>query len=79
MRTTITIDDDLFAKAAAIAGDSNTSSLLTKALEMMVAADSRKRLLSLSGKAPGFTIPARDSRRVALGMVAEDEAPYGQD
>lgn len=39
MRTTVTIDDSLFGEAAAITGDDNASSLLTKALEMLVAAE----------------------------------------
>lgn len=76
MRTTVTLDDSLFAKAAEIAGDSNASSLLTKALEMMVAAEAKKRLLRLSGAAPDFVIPGRDSRSEPLGKVAEGEPPY---
>lgn len=76
MRTTVTLDNNLFERAAAIAGDSNASSLLTKALEMMISAESRKRLLRLSGDAPDFNIPSRDSRNSDLGMVAEDETPY---
>lgn len=77
MRTTVTLDDTLFERAAAIAGDDNASSLLTKALEMMIAAESKKRLLRLSGGAPDFEIPGRDSRST-LGVVAESEAPYGK-
>lgn len=76
MRTTITLDDSLFSKAAAIVGDDNASSLLTKALEMLVAAESKKRILRLSGASPGFTIPGRDSR--SEGMVAEDSAEYNK-
>lgn len=76
MRTTITIDDTLFGKATAIAGDENASSLITKALEMLVAAESKKRILRLSGGSPGFTIPGRDSRSADMGMVAESPADY---
>lgn len=76
MRTTITIDDSLFGKAAAITGDDNASSLLTKALEMLVAAESKKRLLRLSGSAAEFTIPGRDSR--AFNYAAEDSAEYNK-
>lgn len=84
MRTTITIDDDLFAKAANAAGasgDKNVSSIVTKALELMVAADSKKRILRLSGAMPDFTVPNRGKvdvdYRDYLGsddvpMVAED-------
>jgi hypothetical protein len=76
MRTTITLDDDLFKKAAVIANDDNASSLVTKALEMLIAAESKKRLLRLSGKTPDFTIPGRESRSADLGCVAENETHY---
>ena len=76
MRTTITLDDDLFERAVLIAGDNNASSLLTKALEMMIATESRKRLLKLSGGSPDFKIPGRDSRTSQPDMAAEDKAPY---
>ena len=76
MRTTITLDDDLFERAVLIAGDNNASSLLTKALEMMIATESRKRLLKLSGGSPDFEIPGRDSRTSHPDMAAEDKAPY---
>ena len=72
MRTTITLDDTLFERATLITGDHNASSLLTKALEMLIATESRKRLLRLSGGSPNFEIPGRDSRTVA----AEDKTPY---
>ncbi|MBT8043943.1 MAG: type II toxin-antitoxin system VapB family antitoxin [Verrucomicrobiae bacterium] len=74
MRTTITLDDELFERAASITGDHNASSLLSKALEMMISADSRKRLLRLSGNTADFTLPSRDKRAADLGKVAEDDA-----
>ncbi len=76
MRTTVTLDDSLFERAAAIEGDHNASSLLTKALEMMVASESKKRLLRLSGKTPEFTIPSRTSRTTDINLVAEDTTTY---
>jgi hypothetical protein len=76
MRTTITLDDALFERAALIAGDNNASSLLTKALEMMISAEGRKRLLKLSGGRPDFKIPGRDSRTSHPDMAAEDKTPY---
>lgn len=76
MRTTITLDDTLFERAVAITGDHNASSMLTKALEMVVASESKKRLIRLSGKAPEFIIPGRDSRATDPILVAEDENPY---
>ena len=76
MRTTITIDDTLFERACAAADETNASRVVTIALEALVAADSRKRLLRLSGKSPGFAIPGRDSRTAPLSKVAEPDTDY---
>lgn len=76
MRTTITLDDTLFERAALITGDHNASSLLTKALEMLIATESRKRLLRLSGGSPNFKIPGRDSRTDHSKVAAEDKTAY---
>ncbi len=78
MRTTVTLDSSLFERAAEIAGDHNASSLLTKALELMITTESKKRLLRLSGANPDFAIPGRESRAPDLGRVADDESPYGK-
>ncbi len=81
MRTTITIDDDLFDKAAGAVGDKNVSSIVTKALELLVAADSKKRILRLSGAMPDFAVPNRGAKNIDYRdhldsgdtpMVAED-------
>ncbi len=76
MRTTITVEGDLFEKASLAASEKNASSLVTKALELLIATESKKRLLRLSGKAPGFTIPSRDSRSHDLGRAASPETSY---
>ena len=62
MRTTITIDDQLFEDAVAVVGVGNASTVVTKALELLVSTESTRRLLSLSGKAPAFTVPERSQR-----------------
>jgi Arc/MetJ family transcription regulator len=72
MRTTITIEDTLFDKAAKAAAESNASTLVTMALKLLVATESKKRLLKLSGTAPAFTIPDRSSRSSA----AEEGSDY---
>ena len=82
MRTTITIDDDLFDKATLAAdGDKNVSSVVTKALNLLVATDSKKRILRLSGAMPDFTVPNRGGKDIdyrdhlgtdKMPMVAED-------
>lgn len=80
MRTTITVEDDLFEKASLAASEKNASSLVATALELLVATESKKRLLKLSAKAPGFTIPGRDSRindlSSDLSKVASPETSY---
>lgn len=76
MRTTVTIDDALFESASIAASETNVSNLITKALEAFVSAESKKRLLMLSGGSPEFTIPGRDSRASSHIMVAEDSTEY---
>ena len=76
MRTTITIDDSLFESAASVAGEKNASSLVTKALKSLIATESKKRILRLSGKAPTFSIPERDARTPELSRVAESDKNY---
>lgn len=81
MRTTITIDDDLFDKAASAAGSSNASEVVKAALRNFVSSESRKRLIALGGSAPHFSVPGRDpeSEGTPLGLVAEDAKPYGSE
>ncbi|MDC0088101.1 type II toxin-antitoxin system VapB family antitoxin [Akkermansiaceae bacterium] len=76
MRTTVTIDDSLIESASMAASETNISSLITKALEAFVSAESKKRLLMLSGGSPEFTIPGRDSRASDHSMLAEDSTEY---
>ncbi|BDS08965.1 hypothetical protein NT6N_40050 [Oceaniferula spumae] len=60
MKATITIDDARFDRNVAITGDTDTSILITKALETLITVDRKKRTLSLSGSTPDFTIPSRN-------------------
>ncbi|QQL45884.1 type II toxin-antitoxin system VapB family antitoxin [Sulfuriroseicoccus oceanibius] len=75
MRTTVTIDDELFAEAAKITGESSASPVINAALKALVAAESRKRLQALAGSAPGFTVPPRDQRSMPI-CVADDPQNY---
>ena len=76
MRTTITIDDFLFESAASVVGEKNVSALVTKALKSLIATESKKRILRLSGKAPTFSIPERVNRNPELSHVAESHENY---
>lgn len=49
MRTTLTIDDDLYAKAAAFAGINEKSALVREGLHALIERESAKRLALLGG------------------------------
>lgn len=52
MRTTITIDDDLMAKASQLTGVTDTATLLRDALRTLVRVESARRLAALGGSDP---------------------------
>lgn len=52
MRTTVTVDDDLFAAASALTGISERSALFRSALETLVRVESGRRLAALGGSDP---------------------------
>jgi Arc/MetJ family transcription regulator len=68
MRTTITIDDELFRKAVEVAGpDMDKAEIVREAMRVFVRVQSGKRLAALGGAAPGMSdIPRRraDGRTV---------------
>jgi len=62
MRTTVTLDDELLAKAEQLCGDLERSALLKEALRALVQRESAKRLAALGGSEPALeTIPRRHS------------------
>lgn len=62
MRTTVTIDDELLAKAAALTGVHENVALLRQGLQTLIRVESARRLAALGG-----TDPAAE----ALGVGAE--------
>jgi len=72
MRSTITIDDELFEKAAEIVGDDNISTVVKAALEKLVSSEARLRLMRLAGSAPDFAVASRS--RGGLGIAAEPKS-----
>lgn len=52
MRTTITLDDDLVAKASELTGTVERSALLRSALETLIRVESGRRLAALGGTDP---------------------------
>jgi len=52
MRTTLTLDDDLLAKAQALTGLTEKSALVREALQSLIQRESARRLALLGGSEP---------------------------
>jgi Arc/MetJ family transcription regulator len=59
MRTTVTIDEDLVARAAELTGRSETSALVKLGLQALIQRESAKRLALLGGTDPQATSAPR--------------------
>ena len=59
MRTTVTIDDDLWQTAKAYTGIRENSELVRRALQTMVAREAGRRLAALGGTMPDFAAAPR--------------------
>ncbi len=60
MKTTLNIDDDLLARAAALTGLKEKTALVRRGLESLIALESARRLAALGGSEPGLhEIPRR--------------------
>jgi Arc/MetJ family transcription regulator len=59
MRTTVALDDELVAKAQALTGLQEMSSLVREALKALIERESARRLARLGGTEPGLKAPAR--------------------
>lgn len=59
MRTTVTLDDELLAKARTYTGVEENSALLNTALKALVEREAAHRLIALGGTMPGFKAPPR--------------------
>jgi Arc/MetJ family transcription regulator len=64
MRTTITIDDDLLAKAMKLTGPLDRSAMVREGLKALIERESAKRLARLGGTQPALK-PARRRRQEA--------------
>jgi Arc/MetJ family transcription regulator len=62
MRTTVTIDDDLLAKAAELTGVHENVALLRQGLQTLIRVESARRLAALGGTDPKATAGARRRR-----------------
>ena len=52
MRTTVTLDEELLAKAAEYTGISERSALLREALQALVSREAARRMIALGGSDP---------------------------
>jgi len=59
MRTTVAIDDELFAKAQAFAGVTAKSAVVREALKAFVEREAARRLARLGGAIPNAKAPPR--------------------
>lgn len=68
MRTTVTIDDELLARAAEYSGLTEPSAIIRFALRDYVAGEAARRLAAMGGSMPDFEAAPRKRY-----FVAEDE------
>lgn len=59
MRTTITLDDELFKAASAAVGTTERSVVLREALQALIERQAARRLARLGGSAPDAVAPPR--------------------
>lgn len=59
MRTTVTLDDELVARAQEVTGITERSALLKEALTRLIQAEAARRLILLGGSAPDLVAPPR--------------------
>ncbi len=59
MRTTIAIDDELFAAAQEYAGVTEKSAVIRTALQRYVESEAARRLARMGGSAPDLIVPPR--------------------
>ena len=68
MRTTVTIDDELYQQALAMAeSDMDKAELFREAIKTYIRVQAARRLAALGGSAPDMQLPVR--RRCDLGEV----------
>lgn len=63
MRTTVTLDDDLLARAEELTGIRERSALIRNAVELLVRIESGRQLAVLGGSDPGAEAAPRSRAR----------------
>ena len=70
MRTTLTFDDDIFAKAQELTGITERGALINEALRSLVQREAARRLSLLGGTEAKLQAPPRRRPSVPGGSVA---------
>ena len=65
MRTTVVIDDELFAKATRLAGPLDRSAMIRESLKALIERESARRLARLGGTQPALKAAPRRRREFA--------------
>lgn len=73
MRTTLTFDDDIFAKAQELTGITERGALINEALRSLVQREAARRLSLLGGSEAKLQVPAR-KRSSATGLAGATSA-----
>ena len=63
MRTTVTLDDDLLARAEELTGVSERSALIRDGVELLVRIESGRQLAALGGRDPAAEAAPRSQER----------------
>ena len=64
MRTTVTLDEGLMAKAIKLTGPLDRSTLLHEGLKALIERESAKRLAKLGGSQPSLKVAPRRRQRI---------------
>jgi Arc/MetJ family transcription regulator len=67
VRETITLDDDLIARAAKLCAELDRSALISAALEAFIERESARRLARLGGSQPALPLATRRHARAPSG------------
>ncbi len=63
MRTTVTIDDELLAKAKGYTGIERTADLVRAGIKALIQREAARRLIALQGTEPDLKVPRRRRSR----------------
>ena len=70
MRTTLTFDDDIFAKAQELTGITERGALINEALRSLVQREAARRLSLLGGSEAKLQVPPRKRANTASAATA---------